>query len=251
MARIRHLTNAPIVEAIVDFRVVTPPGFSVTGLRSVQPQLASDFPVMEEQFLFQAAVSINAAPGAAITSSTTSAPQLRGYVFKNGDGTSLAQFRHDGFTFNRLKPYTSWKEIRPQVVRLWHLYESVAQPSVQRVALRYINHIPIPSTGLELKTILQTPISIPRRGPDLVSEAFSRVVVRDMRADLWAAIVTAIQPTLLANTANLVVDIDAYRNVAGMRPTSGELDDLLDSLHNLKNSLFFGSITEATARKFD
>jgi len=36
---------------------------------------------------------------------------LRGFFFKDSQEKTIAQFRVDGFTLNRLQPYTSWEEL--------------------------------------------------------------------------------------------------------------------------------------------
>ncbi len=46
---------------------------------------------------------------------------------KTPDRLNVAQFRRDGFTFNRLRPYTKWEEIRPEALRLWQLYTAKAK----------------------------------------------------------------------------------------------------------------------------
>jgi uncharacterized protein (TIGR04255 family) len=71
---------------------------------------------------------------------------FQGYFWKTSDEKTIVQFRVDGFTFNRLRPYTSWTELFPQALDLWHLYSRVSRPEViTRLAVRYINRIPLPA----------------------------------------------------------------------------------------------------------
>ena len=37
--------------------------------------------------------------------------QVDGYVFTSADGKQVVQYRLDGFTFSRLRPYTRWEEV--------------------------------------------------------------------------------------------------------------------------------------------
>ena len=73
------------------------------------------------------------------------------------------QFRINGFTFNRLKPYTSWGDILPQVKDLWSLYIDIASPeSITRIAVRYINNIEIPKPdNIVFSDYLKVPPKIP------------------------------------------------------------------------------------------
>jgi uncharacterized protein (TIGR04255 family) len=251
MARIRHLSHAPIVEALVDIGASTPEGFDAARLKSAHGIIGDAYPIVDEQSLMQGAIAFKATPAGTTTSSTSTAPVVRGYVFKSADGKSLVQFRRDGFTYNRLAPYTSWDTIRPEVMRLWTIYLAAAGPiGWQRIGLRYINHIPIPQAGVALERILLTPVPVPKDSPDLVAELFSRIVLRDPENDIAGIVVTAVQPTPDPRQANLVIDIDAYREVSSGPANGAGVERTLDALHELKNKLFFGSITEETAERF-
>ena len=59
MARPRHLKNAPIVEAIVDFRVRLPDEFKVQTFASIKKVLGDSYPQMEERREFEAGVKMN------------------------------------------------------------------------------------------------------------------------------------------------------------------------------------------------
>jgi len=92
---------------------------------------------------------------------------LRGYMFRSEDEFNVVQFRVDGFTFNRLKPYTSWKSVWPQALELWRKYQNMALPvAITRMALRYINHIELPSRAFRLDDVLTCPPSSDRSGRD-------------------------------------------------------------------------------------
>ncbi len=69
-------------------------------------------------------------------------------MYVSEDEVKLVQFRLDGFTFNRSKPYTSWEQVFPEAFGLWKEYVSLAAPEfVNRIAVRYINRLDLPSTA--------------------------------------------------------------------------------------------------------
>jgi uncharacterized protein (TIGR04255 family) len=76
-----------------------------------------------------------------------------------------------------------------------------------------------------------------------------RVVLADPATGLTAAITQATQPAPSANIALILLDIDAYRDGSGGIPDK-EVEPTLDALRKLKNDIFFGSITEATANRY-
>src|SRR5574341_349425 len=104
----RNLRNAPIIEAIFDFRVKARVGFRPEEFSELRSHLGNRFPSVEERRGLQAAFAMIPGQG---QPPVVQAMGLHGYFFKTSDGKTIAQFRVDGFTFNRLRPYTSWEEL--------------------------------------------------------------------------------------------------------------------------------------------
>jgi len=149
----KHLRNAPITEAIVDIRVKARSDLDVAIFGEASEMLAARFPTKVEQRVFTTKVQFGGKSGIQSTEH-----DLRGYMFRSKDEFNVVQFRVDGFTFNRLKPYTSWKSVWPQALELWRKYQNMALPvAITRMALRYINHIALPSRALRLDDVLTCP----------------------------------------------------------------------------------------------
>ena len=112
MANRRSLARAPIAEAVVDFRARAHRPIDEAKAR-LAPELQARYPNVDEMRTFEAALAFR--PG------TPPVPRgedkgLHGYVFKSEDGKDLAQFREDGFTVNRLSPYTGGDALAPDRV---------------------------------------------------------------------------------------------------------------------------------------
>jgi uncharacterized protein (TIGR04255 family) len=58
MAKQRHLDNAPIVEAIIDFRVRLAPAFDLAGFSSLKQTLHTEYPKMEDRREFAAGIQL-------------------------------------------------------------------------------------------------------------------------------------------------------------------------------------------------
>jgi len=76
----------------------------------------------------------------------------------------LTKVRMQGFSFNRLAPYTSLDDYLPEIERTWGLFASIASPvQIRVVRLRYINRILLPLTNgrVELEDYLKVGPRLP------------------------------------------------------------------------------------------
>jgi uncharacterized protein (TIGR04255 family) len=249
-AKPRHLDNAPISEAILDIRAVPPPDFPVQVLRQPAKELEGDFPTVEERRL--TATTLEIREGKAVVPAHTR-ESIHGFAYKSGDGLAVAQFRVDGFTYSRLKPYTSWEEILPRALSLWDKYAKIAEPLViPRLAVRYINRlrIPAPTQLVELEDYLTAPPVIPEGMPQNYSSFLSRVVLEDPDTAMSAIVTQALEPVADPRSVTILLDIDAFKvNEAGFDRAA--FPEVFESLRTMKNRIFFNSITEATAKMYD
>jgi uncharacterized protein (TIGR04255 family) len=244
-----HLRAAPILEAIIDFRVRARAGVEQSDFEGLRGPLLARFPHSDVQ------------KGGSITFQLTptgvKTPQMQqglfqGLVFRSADEKLIAQFRIDGFTLNRLKPYTRWEEFYPVALELWRLYCSVARPEgVSRVALRFINQIVFPAeaAGADFdRYMTMAPVVAPEL-PQTVTGFLTRTTIHDQKQDLSANIMQ----TFGADAASrmfLLLDIDAYREGAWATSDPG-IETTFSDLRELKNLIFFSSLTETALRQFE
>jgi uncharacterized protein (TIGR04255 family) len=172
-----------------------------------------------------------------------------GYQFISLDRKQIAQFRVDGFTFNRLAPYTSWVELSPVVQELWQQYKETARPQmIVRLALRFINHVAFPEQLEDFSQVMTAPPPVPSEFPQEVSRFLTRVTVHDSAKQLAAHVAQAFNG---AGTppAKFILDIDAVRE-GDLEVDSPDVDAILDALHDFKNRLFFASLTPSTVERY-
>lgn len=168
-----------------------------------------------------------------------------GFHYLSSDTRSIAQFRLDGFTYNRLSPYTNGDELLAEALRLWEVFVRIAAPAgVSRVALRYINHLSLPASR-PLHEFLDPPPSAPKGAGGVVKSFLNRVECYDSESGL--TVVKTIASTAAGGAAEtgVIIDIDAFRAI-DMGLEVAELRSVLDRLRVLKNRVFFGSITNQT-----
>jgi uncharacterized protein (TIGR04255 family) len=203
------------------------------------------YPLKANRFLFEGHFS------AGDQLDATSTQRLLGFAFTSDDGKQILQTRLDGFTLSRLRPYTSWPELRTESKRLWDLYRDIAQPlKITRVAVRYVNQIDIPVQSFDYKDYFRTFPEISSDLPQgllafnmqlqLPQEEFRGLLILN-QASLW--------PQKTPGIHSVILDLDAFKPLS--EPISEEsLWDLLETLRNCKNQFFEGSITDNTRRLF-
>lgn len=236
-----HLDNAPITEAIIDFRVRLPGAFEILRLKEAHAQLSADYPTLEEQQVTQQQFEQRLGQPPKLTARSQG---VLGYRFRSGDAKSLVQFRRNGFTFNRLKPYPSWDQVFPEACRLWKIYSTVAHPEeISRIAIRFINRIQLPLPNLELPDYLTAPPPLPQGVPQSLSGFLTRVVIQDPETNLAANIVQALEPPLNEQYVSMILDIDVYQRDVSQLTLKAVLGQFA-RLREMKNRIFFGSLTE-------
>ena len=244
----RHLQNAPITEAIIDFRVKARPDLRAEDFAGMKDQLSNRLPKLEEMRGLQATFQVLKGKGQPPVVQDLG---LQGYFFKSQDEKVIAQFRIDGFTLNRLRPYTSWEDIFPQAMELWRLYLRVAKPiAVIRPAVRYINHIPLPSGTEKFENYLRAAPAIPPELPQYVSSFLTRVTIHNPEDHVAAHVTQALQPTTDVQRLTVILDIDAYKE-AELSVEDPAIERIFMQLRAFKNMIFFNSLTDQALRQFE
>src|SRR5271166_4289865 len=180
MARAReHLQNAPIVEAVIDFRVLRQEQVSPKTLADLGSSIGEQY---TQKTLIQ---SIQARFGVDIDPSQMQTELGWRYQTAN----EVAQFRVDGFTFSKIVRYTTWEEIFEEAFRLWKVYVDAAEPRyVSRVAVRYINRMRLPAVK-DLGEYLVAPPRLPAPIPQTIREFLTRAYVEDAKRNAKAVII--------------------------------------------------------------
>ncbi len=244
----RHLREAPITEAIVDFRVRARAAFAPKDFDRIKPEVSKQFPRLDESR--SGKVTFQLSPVGA-TPPVIEDLGFQGLVFRSADDKTLVQFRTDGFTLNRLRPYTSWNEIFPIALGLWNLYSSVARPdAVIRLATRYVNQIALPPDLRDFDDYLRAAPRIPPEIPQYMTAFFARTTVHDPERDLAAHIVQALETDAANRKVTLILDIDAYCE-GSWQADDPEIEAKFRELHDFKNLIFFNTVTDETLRQFE
>lgn len=174
-----------------------------------------------------------------------------GYMFLSEDERRIVQARQDGFSFNRLKPYSRWEDLREEARKQWAQYVSVAHPDrVTRLALRYINRLEIPLPFNEFKEYVLTFPELAAGIPQGMATYFMRLVIPDPKTKATAIITQTIEPVVHgSNMLPLIFDIDVFFD-SDFTPASKDIWDKFEELRKFKNVCFKRSITDKAKELF-
>lgn len=247
MATQRHLENAPITEALIDLRVKLPANVKTGAFLDLGATLHDRYPNTQEGRIVQSGFEVKAGEGPLTFAKDKG---IHGYLFSSADGLNVAQFRLDGYTFNRLRPYTSWESVFPEAWSLWQLYSERTSPEfVSRVAVRYINRLELPLPIQDLSRYLTAPPEVPEGLPQTMSGFLTRVVIQEPDTSLAANITQSLEGGE-GQYVTIILDIDVYKTEQ-FEVRDERIERTFKQLRNLKNRIFFSSITEETMGLFE
>ncbi len=240
--------NAPITEAILDIKTSLPPDIFLTHLQEFQEFVKSDYPVKKERRSFEGGVQFKSGSAPEFKASPE---KIDGYLFHAEDGKSIVQVCLDGFTFNKLRPYSNWEVFNAEAKRLWTQYAKIAKPnSVSRIALRYINRIELPLPFSDFKEYILTAPEVATGIPQALAGFFVRLAIPNEEIGATAIVIEtieAIKPD--TNKLPLIFDLDVFKGVS-MPPDTDKIWAILNQLREYKNQIFDKSLTDKTKELF-
>jgi len=246
VAKYRHLSQAPIIEAVIDLRVTPDAGKKgLSSLESFHALIKTRYPKQEKQRLLQGLVEFrqDAEPVSKV------ADDHIGYRFSSDDNLQIVIATLTGFTFSRLKPYNTWEHLKQEAYELWQLYKEAVKPqSITRVATRFINRLEIPLPIRDFNDYFLCAPVIPQSLPQGVTSYFSRVVIQEPLLNAFAIVTHALEQPARPNLLPFLLDIDVFKEAAF--GSDKEVWETIDKLRKIKNDIFFENITERTAELF-
>lgn len=216
---------------------------TVQTLKELHEKIKADYPHVVERRRWQGKIEVK--EGVPQTPETQDLG-VSGYMFKSADYKQVVQFRLDGFTFSRLKPYSEWETFRTEAKKLWGVYCSLGVTKVTRVATRYINmlDIPLPVPNLEAYFTGLPPAPTMNLG---LTSFLNRLQVSDAAREFSAILTQVLQPPSNPAVVSILLDVDAFKQ-ANFDPPFDKAWDTLEGLAKFKNELFFNLITEEAAK---
>lgn len=237
-----QLDSAPIIEAVLDIDCDMPPTLDWNQLQaSAHEALRSRYPKVRQQFVQNH-----------ILTAGEDAPVLQfnegvGAVqFLTEDEKQLVQFRANGFSFNRLAPYTTLDDYLPEIESAWTKFSELAGPVVVRkIGLRMINRILLPMREgrLNFGEYLEISPRLPVTGLNLGIIGFldQQIAVDEESGNQVNIVKTSQLPE--GEKLPVILDIDAFYLCQAAPLDWDELLLRILSLRDLKNRIFQYTLT--------
>ncbi len=245
-----HLSRAPIVEAVVDFRTRAEVPWRQQDVQESLNRQLPDYKKNELMFDFSVSfhVELNAQPDAQGASHTESSRRTQDWIgvkVETSDGINIGMFTRAGFTYSRLPPYEDWDRFSTEALRLWSVHHSMARSSdIQRLGVRFINRLEVPTENLDLSNYFQGFGTAPGRLP--VAGFFYRDVLACPPSAYLINVIRTLRLPEAAppTTVQLLLDIDVSSTEA-LVPDDARIKHRLGEMAWIKNRVFFDSLTEA------
>ncbi len=153
--------NPPVVEAACEFRFDASSSWDLAIPGQVYTDLREQFPDKEQAQTIEATLGV----GNEGFQQAISRQEL--LKMESHDKTEVVQVAAHRLVVSKLRPYSSWGEFRPLIMRAFRSYLGVAQPAgLYRMGLRYINRLNLPQEPAQLEDYLEY---YPFTGPELPS----------------------------------------------------------------------------------
>jgi uncharacterized protein (TIGR04255 family) len=236
------LSTPPIVEAVLDIECDLPPGLQIAELEERALNVFRDsYPKLRTQLLQEHQIAMK--PGELPALSIRHGVQA--LQFLQDDERQLVQVRVQGFSFNRLAPYTSLDDYLPEIKRAWGLYVDLLNPvQVRQIRVRYINRILLPMT--ERRVDLDHYFTVAPHLPDedrleLVGFLNQHVAVETATGNQVSTVLTAQPPE--DNWLPVIFDNSAVNSEPCEPDNWSRISERIQALRVLKNHVFMRTLT--------
>ena len=238
--------KAPITEAMIEIQVKLPGSVGLANLECLHGRIAREYPDKKTRRMWEVTFQMQDEKDPL----QKSLCRPDGYAFSSREEKQVVQFRLDGFTFSRLRPYTRWEDVFAEAGKLWSIYASETKPlKVTGLAVRYINSIEIPSKTFDYEDYFTAAPRIPPLLPQALAHFFTRLVIPFPERDAVAIVTTTPSERPDPVNTDIILDIVVNKEVM-LDPADARVLQIMGILRETKNEVFFGCITEKTKELF-
>lgn len=244
------LKSAPIVEAIIDWRVtlavqLDPKQFEVR-LRESLPS----YDEIKPRWLVGLRVELDAKTRVAETDQWEG---WDGFELRRSDELPFViRVGNKGVSVSRLTPYTSWSDFQTEAMAVWRAFVGIAFPAeIQRLSLRYVNRISAPTID-ELCALLRVPVT-PPGDLKLPTRQFLHQTQFDVPGEAFRINLVRTVPETgpqAVSGLDLLVDIDIFSTQNAFSPDDKAVIDHLRKMRWLKNKMFFEIFADDAIEQF-
>jgi uncharacterized protein (TIGR04255 family) len=238
--------NSPLTEVVAEFSFIPDQAWNSTITGEVYLKVKEDFPVIKQrQDQILVAVPTEEKPQERVQLDFVELIQ-----FWNESNTLLTQVGRDLLTVNALKPYPTWENFLPLILKTLDAYRQAGTPKgIKRANLRYINTIEIPKSAINFKGNFELPIPTPPGLEFPVRFINTHLEYELNSVDVLAQKFTSV-PTPNSEVKNLVLQIEVVMN----KFDGISIDDVegwLDRSHKTIIEIFESTVSDSLKKSFE
>lgn len=237
------LARAPIVEAVLDIECDMSPTFDLASFEErLRDAYKAHYPKRRIQYLEEFRIERTNDQ----TSTHSAKRQVQAFQFLQDEGKQLVQARTQGFSFNRLAPYSMLDKYLPEIKRTWETFKSIVLPvQIRVVRLRYINRILLPATNgrVDLEQYLRVGPMPPVQDRLRFVGFLNQHAAVEVDTGHQANIVLTSQPPE-HNNLPVILDISVASHEAASPEDWDWIMAKVQSLRELKNHIFRSTLTD-------
>ena len=242
------LANPPIVEAVLDLDCDLPPSIDFASLQDAVKNTYQDrYPKFRPVFFQETKIEskLDAPPEMSVRGG------IQAFQCFDKTDKQLVQVRAQGYSFNRLAPYTSMDDYLPEIERTWNLFVKVMSPvQVRVVRLRYINRIllPLKNGRVDLKRYLKMNLR-PADGKLKMTGFLNQYAAVEKETGHEVNVVVTSQPP--DNSRLPIIFDNCVASVGNVQPQEWNwILAKIQSLRDLKNRVFKNTLTDTCLNLF-
>lgn len=238
--------HPPIIEAVCEFRFepsspwdLTVPGLVYEKIRD--SGFPKRLPVTDVEFDF-------AQSAGSVRQELKTVDRIR---FSREDEKAFVQVGPDKLSVHHLKPYPSWQEFEPLIMKGFDAYSIAASPkSIQRIGLRYINRIEIQGAEVKVEDYFGFYPFVGNKLPQKFGPFIVGIEIRyENSRDMLRLLLTSVKPSTL-NTIGVVLDLDYFLAKPGVIALD-KVPEWVNFAHGKVEEVFEACITDPLRKIFE
>ena len=248
--KIEKLSKPPILEALIDFRIEARECNEISTFKIDDESFLKIFPKSEEIYYVSANILIDIEPQSKFERKSA------GLKYSNEAANIVAQLRNDGCTLNVLNPYNSWAEFKSLAKLVWDTYSKhvfkLSPVDIVRIGVRYINIIePRGSDFKKLGDCYEFGMASCNEGNILGEVLRSHVKIESKVSDKYSCILQLNSKENGESILDYFLDIDIAISGNNIVSEEIEIDSTLDDMREIKNQLFFKTLTDSLIKQYE
>lgn len=243
------LANPPIVEAVIDIECDMPSALDLAALENAaRDRFREQYPKFRKQVLQEHRIEQKGDE----PPQHSARSGLQAFQLLQNDELQLVQVRAQGFSFNRLAPYSALDDYMPEIKRTWDVFVGLIGPvQIRKIGLRYINRILLPAVSGKVK--LEHYFKVSPQLPEAGNLAFAAFLNHHTAVEIDTGnqvnIILMMQPPE-TDKIPVIFDIEAlYAGAADPSDWTG-IESRIASLRSLKNRVFRNTLTDPCLNLF-